>query len=355
MWTRAGATVAPSMSLENPALRFAPGLRGQAPQTSACGSGQLVSLVGTWMQSVAQGWLMHRLTASAFMLGLLSFAQFVPVLPLALWAGVLADRGRQAQAAARHAVAAARAGGDDRDRGDDRRREAVDGARARVLLRLREHVRPARAAVVRDRDHGARGPLERHRALNSAAFNVARILGPRRAGLLLAGVRQRGCFWLNAASFAAVLFALSALRLPKHAPAADTRSLGSTLRDGVRYAWGRRPSASCSYCSRSARASGSSTAMLLRSTRATSCTRAAQATARSCRRSARVRSSRRCADAEARPLGAAPAPARRARARRAGPAAVRVVALAARDARRRRALAGSGSSSTCRAPTCSSR
>src|SRR5207248_94481 len=53
--------------------------------------GQPVSLIGTWMQAVAQGWLMHRLTSSAFMLGLLSFAQFAPVLPLALWAGVIAD------------------------------------------------------------------------------------------------------------------------------------------------------------------------------------------------------------------------------------------------------------------------
>src|SRR5438093_10091182 len=55
-------------------------------------SGQLVSLVGTWMQSVAQGWLMHRLTDSAFMLGLLGFMQFLPVLLLSLWAGVIADR-----------------------------------------------------------------------------------------------------------------------------------------------------------------------------------------------------------------------------------------------------------------------
>src|SRR5262245_15561883 len=54
-------------------------------------TGQLVSLVGTWMQSVAQGWLMHRLTESAFMLGLLSFAQFAPVLPLAILAGVVVD------------------------------------------------------------------------------------------------------------------------------------------------------------------------------------------------------------------------------------------------------------------------
>src|SRR5216117_3689171 len=55
-------------------------------------SGQLVSLIGTWMQSVAQGWLMHRLTSSPFMLGLLSFLQFVPVLMWSLWAGVVADR-----------------------------------------------------------------------------------------------------------------------------------------------------------------------------------------------------------------------------------------------------------------------
>src|SRR5947199_6634754 len=55
-------------------------------------TGQLVSLIGTWMQSVAQGWLMHRLTDSAFMLGLLGFAQFAPVTFLSLWAGVIADR-----------------------------------------------------------------------------------------------------------------------------------------------------------------------------------------------------------------------------------------------------------------------
>jgi len=55
-------------------------------------NGQLISLVGTWMQSVAQLWLMHRLTSSAFMLGLLSFLQFLPVLAFSLWAGVIADR-----------------------------------------------------------------------------------------------------------------------------------------------------------------------------------------------------------------------------------------------------------------------
>src|SRR6059036_311855 len=55
-------------------------------------TGQLVSLIGTWMQSVAQGWLMHRLTSSPFMLGLLGTAQFLPILAFSLWAGVIADR-----------------------------------------------------------------------------------------------------------------------------------------------------------------------------------------------------------------------------------------------------------------------
>ena len=54
--------------------------------------GSLLSNIGTWMQSVAQGWLMHRLTGSAFMLGILSFTQFLPALPLAMLAGVIADR-----------------------------------------------------------------------------------------------------------------------------------------------------------------------------------------------------------------------------------------------------------------------
>src|SRR3989442_7944456 len=53
---------------------------------------QLTSLVGTWMQSVAQSWLLHRLDPAPFALGFLNFLQFLPVLLLSVWAGVLADR-----------------------------------------------------------------------------------------------------------------------------------------------------------------------------------------------------------------------------------------------------------------------
>src|SRR5262249_528828 len=54
-------------------------------------NGQLISLIGTWMQSVAQGWLMHRLTSSGLLLGFLTFLQFLPVLIFSLWAGVVID------------------------------------------------------------------------------------------------------------------------------------------------------------------------------------------------------------------------------------------------------------------------
>jgi MFS family permease len=202
-------------------------------------SGQLVSLAGTWMQSVAQGWLMHRLTASAFMLGLLSFAQFIPVLPLALWAGVIADR-------------------------VDKRRlllltQSLMLVQATVLaLAVSTGViqpwmllalalahgcvntfdLPARQSFVIELT--GREDLSNGIALNSAAFNAARIVGPSIAGLILASLGEAACFWLNAVSFVAVIAALLALRLPPREGPPETRSFGATLVEGLQYAWRTR-------------------------------------------------------------------------------------------------------------------
>src|SRR5205085_10507606 len=55
-------------------------------------SGQLISLIGTWMQNIARGWLVLELTHSAFWLGMVGFANAIPVLILSLWGGVVADR-----------------------------------------------------------------------------------------------------------------------------------------------------------------------------------------------------------------------------------------------------------------------
>ncbi len=200
-------------------------------------SGQAVSLIGTWMQSVAQGWLMHRLTDSAWMLGLLSFMQFVPVLPFALFAGVIADR-------------------------TDKRRLLL-GTQTAFLLQAtllalavstgivkpwmvlalaflygcaNTFDLPARQSFVIELT--GREDLSNGIALNSAAFNTARILGPALAGLMLATIGEAGCFWINAVSFLAVLAALAALRVPPRERAPDTRPLAHTLMEGVRYAWG---------------------------------------------------------------------------------------------------------------------
>lgn len=203
-------------------------------------SGQLVSLVGTWMQSVAQGWLMHRLTSSAFMLGLLSFAQFIPVLPLALWAGAVADRMDKRRllmitqalllVQATLLALAVTTG-------------VVQPWMVLVLALAYGCVNtfdlPARQSFVIEMT--GREDLSNGIALNSAAFNTARILGPAVAGVMLATVGEAGCFWLNALSFVAVLAALAALRVPPRRAAPDPRSLRATLVDGVRYAW-RTPS-----------------------------------------------------------------------------------------------------------------
>jgi MFS family permease len=199
-------------------------------------SGQLVSLVGTWMQSVAQGWLMHRLTASAFMLGVLGFAQLIAAVPLALPAGVVADRM------------------------DKRKLLMVTQSSLLLQATLLALVvstgvvtpwmvvalalvygcaatfdLPARQSFVIELT--GREDLPNGIALNSAAFNAARVLGPSAAGLLIITIGEAGCFWLNALSFVAVLLALSAMRLPPRQPTGIARSLRSTLSEGVHYAW----------------------------------------------------------------------------------------------------------------------
>lgn len=202
--------------------------------------GQLVSLIGTWMQSVAQGWLMHRLTGSAFMLGLLGFTQFLPVLFLALWAGVVADR--------------------------------VDKRRLIIITQILALVQAASLAavvtlgvvqpwmvialslvfgVVSAFDLPARQSflvemvgkedLPNAIALNSAAFNSARVLGPAVAGVVMAAAGEGACFWINAVSYLAVLATLMMMNLPPHvADAGGGKNTLSTLREGVDYALGTR-------------------------------------------------------------------------------------------------------------------
>lgn len=200
--------------------------------------GQLVSLVGTWMQSVAQGWLMHRLTDSPLMLGLLGFAQFLPVMLFSLWAGAIVDR-------------------------VDKRRLllltqtlALVQATVLALLSTLGIVQPWMVLVLACMfgtitafdlpgrqsfliELVGRDDLSNGIALNSAAFNSARILGPAVAGLLLAAIGESGCFWINALSYVAVIVGLARIDLaPRGEASGDARTIGSTLGEGVRYALG---------------------------------------------------------------------------------------------------------------------
>jgi MFS family permease len=194
-------------------------------------SGQLVSVVGTWMQSLAQGWLMHRLTGSAWMLGVLGFAQFVPVTALSLWAGVIADHvDKRRMIIITQSLAALQA----------LTLAAIVSAGivqpwmvlalAFVFGSINAFDLPARQSFLVEMV--GKEDLPNAIALNSAAFNTARVLGPALAGVLLAVAGEAACFWINAASYLVVIAMLLRMDLPRRAREAVMR--GSLL-EGVGY------------------------------------------------------------------------------------------------------------------------
>ena len=196
-------------------------------------SGQLVSVIGTWMQSVAQGWLMHRLTNSAWMLGVLGFTQFIPVTLLSLWAGVIADRVDKrrlilitqslaaVQAAALAAVVTFGVV-----------RPWMVLALAFVFGCVNAFDLPARQSFLVEMV--GKDDLPNAIALNSAAFNTARVMGPAIAGIAVATVGEGACFWVNAVSYLVVIAMLLRMDLAPHIASAVAAARG-TLEDGVRY------------------------------------------------------------------------------------------------------------------------
>ena len=203
--------------------------------------GQLVSLIGTWMQSVAQGWLMHRLTGSAFMLGLLGFAQFLPVMLLTLWAGVVADRMdkrrlitiTQTLALAQAVLLASVV-----SLGVVQPWMVVGLAFAFGMVNAFDL--PARQSFLVDMV--GKEDLPNAIALNSAAFNSARVLGPAAAGIVMAAAGEAACFWTNSVTYLAVLAVLLRMNLAPHVADSNSgKSALGTLREGVDYALGQPP------------------------------------------------------------------------------------------------------------------
>jgi len=199
-------------------------------------TGQLISLMGTWMQTVAQGWLMHRITDSPAMLGLLGFAQFIPVTIFSLFAGVLADRMdkrkliliTQSFAMLQAVVMAVLV--------------SLGVVQPWMILALAFMLGTVNAFDLPGRqsffiDMVGRDDLPNAIALNSAAFNIARVMGPAVAGLLVGWVGEQACFWANAVSFIAVLASLMMIRTrTRPTEVGGLRETLATLGEGVRYA-----------------------------------------------------------------------------------------------------------------------
>jgi MFS family permease len=197
-------------------------------------AGQTVSLVGTWMQSVAQAWLVWRLTHSSELLGLVNFLGQVPVFLFGIWAGSLADRHPR-----RRVVLLTQA-------------NAIVQAVLLAGLTLTGEVRtwhvivlagmlgmtyafeiPARQALLADL---AGEHMTNAIALNSSIVNAARVVGPALAGLVVAGVGEGWAFALNALSFAGTYWALLVMRPPPQPLA--TGSTRAHLLEGLAYAGG---------------------------------------------------------------------------------------------------------------------
>jgi MFS family permease len=196
-------------------------------------SGQLISLIGTWMQTVAQSWLVYRLTGSALLLGSVGFASQIPVFMFAPLGGIAADR-------------------------FNRRRIVIGTQNAAMVLAFilaaltlsnRVHVWhifvlasllgfvnafdiPGRQSFLVDMV--GKDDLMNAIALNSSMFNGARIIGPAVAGILVAKIGEGWCFFANGISYIAVIVGL--LLMNVHSPA---RAVGASplehMMEGFRF------------------------------------------------------------------------------------------------------------------------
>jgi MFS family permease len=202
-------------------------------------TGQLVSLTGTWMQSVALSWLVYRLTGQATLLGLVAFASQAPIFLLGSFGGVLADR--------------------------------VDPRRLLVLTQSLQMVQaflmgwltlagwirpwqiillavvlgiinafdlPARQVLVAgtvDREH-----LPNAIALNSSIFHGSRVAGPAVAGLMVAAIGEGWCFLVNGVSFLAAIAALLMMDLPPWISRKDHPPVLEHILEGIRFVRGNR-------------------------------------------------------------------------------------------------------------------
>jgi MFS family permease len=180
--------------------------------------GQLVSVAGTWMQTIAQNWLIYALTHEAKWLGIVNGASAIPYVLFAVWGGQVADRYSRrtvliwTQAAAMvlaFALAALAM--------ESNHLLPIQPWHIAVISGLNGVVNafnmPAQQALVTDLVDD-RDAIPNAIALNSLRFNTARFLGPMLAGVVLVKYGAAACFWINGFSFVAVILSLLWIRAP---------------------------------------------------------------------------------------------------------------------------------------------
>jgi MFS family permease len=206
--------------------------------------GQGISLIGTWMTRVATGWLVYRLTDSAFLLGLVSFAGQIPILFLGPFAGVWVDRLNRHRVLVVTQILSMLES------------FALAGLALAHVITVKEIIwlnlfqgavnsfdMPARQAFVIEMVEDPED-LGNAIALNSSLVNAARLVGPSVAGLLIAVVGEGSCFLIDGISYIAVIISLLAMTVAARPNTRSEQSVLSELREGWDYVRGFSPIAS---------------------------------------------------------------------------------------------------------------
>ncbi len=204
-------------------------------------SGQIISLIGTWMQAIALSWLVYRFTNSALLLGIVSFSSQIPTLILSPFAGVLSDRLNK------HKIIIAT------------QILSMIQALGLAALVLTHSIQiwhiivlniflglingfdiPNRQAFVVEIIEN-RNDLSNAIALNSSVFNGARLVGPAIAGILISLLGEGICFLINGISYIAVIAALFAMKLKPYSKNDQQSKVVEELKEGFRYTFGSVP------------------------------------------------------------------------------------------------------------------
>src|SRR5574344_138563 len=204
--------------------------------------GQCISLIGTWVQQIAISWLIYRLTNSALLMGIITFAGSLPSIFVSPFAGVIIDRINKHKALIFI------------------QSTFLVEALALALFTLTNTVNiwivlaisvligisnaidmPLRQSLIVQLVDGNED-LSNAISLNSSSFNLARLIGPAIAGLLIAAIGEGWCFFINAISYIAVIFALCLIKI-KYFPlsAQGKNTIIEDLKEGFLYSYNFRP------------------------------------------------------------------------------------------------------------------